>query len=88
MSKRYVAPSINEKDPMSLKRAVEKVYDDLNSLADATAKTSDESASRTEGEVGNTRVVEDKGKDELVLQARTKDGWVTLQRKNKKESFE
>lgn len=76
-SKRYVCPVVTG-DKDSIQQALNKLYDDLNDLADATAQPRDETASRTKGQAGDMQLVEDKATGKAVLRGRTSKGWVDI----------
>ena len=56
-------------------RIIDKIYDDLNTLFNATNLPGIETRSTTQGKVGDLRVVKDRGTATYKIQAFTEDGW-------------
>ena len=81
MPKRYLKPTLRTTEQADLQRAIDKIYDDLNNLADAVVKPSDETASRTGGKAGEIRAINDRATGSVVIQARTDKGWMEVARK-------
>jgi hypothetical protein len=65
------APMVQDAE---VQRAIEKIYEDLNILKDATNIEVGTSSSEHEGKPGDIRLVKESGKYH-VLEIRTKDGW-------------
>lgn len=67
------APKVADKDTQ---RALEKIYEDLNKLKDATNKSSGTDSEEHEGKPGDIRIIKTSNKT-YNLEVKGEDGWVT-----------
>tara|TARA_Y100001938_G_C7762203_1_gene269126 strand:+ start:192 stop:443 length:252 start_codon:yes stop_codon:yes gene_type:complete len=61
-----------------IERTIQQVYDDINQVINAVNQVADEGRSLAKGKEGDIRVVKDSATNTYKIEAKTIDGWASV----------